>query len=94
MNEEKYPIGTEVYYSLEDYDTGGEAIYKGKITDIYDHEVNLLNVKHKMKIYKIDNKIGMQYNAFYTLEELIKMADRLKYLTKEIDKTKAIEKEV
>lgn len=94
MNEEKYPIGTEVYYQLEDYDTGEDLIYKGKITDIYNHEVNLLNKKHKMKIYKINDQIGMQRNAFYTLEELMAMANRLQYLTKEIDKTKAIEKEV
>ena len=36
----------------------------------------------------------MQCNAFYTLEELYKMANRLQYLTKEYDKEKAIEKDI
>jgi len=94
MKVEKYPIGTEVYYSLEDYDSGEDIIYKGTISKIDYHDFKIKDNSYHMKMYQVNKGLGMQCNAFYTLEELYKMANRLQYLTKEYYKEKAIEKDI
>lgn len=94
MNEEKYPIGTKVYFNSDIDDTGEVVIRQGTILSISDHDINIMGKIRTKKMYKISEGLFMQRNSFYTLEELMLMANRLQYLTKEIDKTKAIEKEV
>lgn len=85
---EKYPIGTTVYYSVEDYDTGKECIYEGKITNIYYKDLELNDTKVHMKLYAIGDGLSMQCNAFYTLEELFQLKERLEYLQQEVVKDK------
>lgn len=89
--EEKYPIGTEVYYSLEDYNTGEDIIYKGIVQNIEIKKVNLLDKEYEMKMYMLDTRMGMQCNAFYTLKELYDMAERLRYIKQIYDKDKILE---
>lgn len=91
---EKYPVGTKVYYSSEDYNTGEDVIYEGEVQDIYYHTLNLGGKELNMKLYKINDGLSMQCNAFYTLEELMSMANRLQYLLNEFDKEAAINKDV
>ena len=75
--EEKYPVGTTVYYTWDDYDTGEPVIYSGTITKITMQTINLKDKKFKAKFYQLDNGIGMMYNSFYTIEELFQLKERL-----------------
>ena len=90
---EKYPVGTKVYYSSEDYNTGEDIIYEGEVQDIYYHTLNLGGKELNMKLYKVNDGLSMQCNAFYTLDELMSMAQRLQYLVDEIDKEKVLDKD-
>ena len=90
MKKEKYPIGTEVYYSIEDYDTGESIIHKGKITKIFYNDLNLNGKTIHSKFYEINNGWSMQENCFYTINELFKMKERLEYLQNELSKEKLI----
>lgn len=74
---EKYPVGTEVYYSLEDYNTGEDIIYKGKVRKIYYTDLELNDKTFHLKMYEVRKGLGMQSNSFYTLEELFKLKTRL-----------------
>lgn len=85
-NDEKYPIGTEVYFTMEDYNSGDEIIYKGVVSDIFYHKLKLKDVTLNMKLYRVGDGIAMQCNAFYTLEELFQMKERLIYLQHELGK--------
>lgn len=78
---EKYKVGQTVYYSLEDYDTGNPVIYSGKIESIsIDKVLEYKGKTIKSKFYHLDNGIGVQENAMYTIEELFKMKEHLEHL--------------
>lgn len=85
---EKYPIGTKIYYSLEDYDTGEPVIYKTKVKTIFIKNIQIPITKKEMKvkIYEMEDGMGMTKNAFYTLQELFDMKDRLEMNINSCDK--------
>lgn len=88
--EERYPIGTEVYYSLEDYETGEDIIYKGTITKIYYTDLDVADTTLHLKMYEVNEGLGMQCNAFYTIEELFALKNRLEQTYLELSKDKLI----
>lgn len=90
INEEKYPIGTEVYYSLDDYETGEPIIYKGKITKIYYTDLDVADTTLHLKMYEVNEGLGMQCNAFYTIEELFALKERLEQTYSELSKDKLL----
>lgn len=92
-NKEKYPIGTIIYYSL-DIDDLNPKINTGKISEIFYHDLETSKGTKKIKLYKVNDSLAMMSNAFYTIEELYKMADRLHYLTNEVDKNRALLKSI
>lgn len=74
-------IGDEVYYSVEDYDTGNDVIYKAKIVNIIKEDIHLGDTILKDCIfYKLDNGTGVQRNACYTIDELFQLKERLEEL--------------
>lgn len=92
---EKYPIGTEVYYTLEDYDTGEDIIYKGKVRRIYYTDFELNEHKFHLKMYEVNKGLGMQSNNFYTIQELFKLKQRLEETYQDLAKDALlIDKEV
>lgn len=86
--DEKYPIGTEVYYSLDDWDTGEPVIYKTKVKAIVmkDIKIPITEKEMKVKIYQMENGWGMSKNSFYTLKELFDMKERLEINVNSFDK--------
>lgn len=90
MNTERYPIGTTVYYTLDDYFTGEPIIYSGTITDITVQDLYLNNKHLKCKFYKLDNGIGLMKNSFYTLHELFQLKERLEVTMNEFRKDKLL----
>lgn len=77
-------IGDKVYYSLEDYDTGEDFIYEGVVKDIYLQDIDIGGKNIELKMYKVADGLAMQRNAFYTIEELFKMKERLEFLLNEL----------
>lgn len=83
-------VGDEVFYSLEDYDTGEDIIYKGKITKIFMQDVTFIyansgketKTKKYIRLYQVADGLAMQRNAFYTIDELFKMREKLEEIIK------------
>lgn len=73
-------IGDVVAYSLEVYDTGEDVIYTGVIQDIFFQTIQIGKVKRNIKLYKVNDGLAMQRNAFYTMDELFNMKERLEKL--------------
>lgn len=90
---EKYPVGTTVYYTLDDYDTGEPVIYSGKIVKITNQTLNLNGKKFPAKFYQLDSGLGMIYNSFYTIEELFQLKEKLELTMNEFLKDKLLSQE-
>lgn len=80
MDNKDLPLGTTVYYSIEDYDSGDEVIYEGKITKIYDAPLQLQDTTINIHLYQVADGLSMQRGSFYTLPELFQFKDRIQYL--------------
>lgn len=83
---EKYPIGTRVYYSLDNWDDNGMSIYSGVIEDIKIQDLKVGDKSFKVKFYYLDNGMGLQRNAFYTIDELFQLKERLEQNMQSVEK--------
>lgn len=100
MEEEKYPVGTEVYYSLDDFDSGEPVIYKGVIKAIHRNDIKLgphpkdpkgmPTILKDAKFYEVNDGLSLMCNAFYTLDELFELKDRLELLMHETNKQRLL----
>lgn len=73
-------IGDVVAYTLEIYDTGEDVIYTGVIQDIFFQTIQIGKIKRNIKLYKVNDGLAMQRNAFYTMDELFNMKEKLEKL--------------
>lgn len=83
-NKKKLKIGDEVFYSLEDYNTGEDVIYKGTVKEIKNHKLKIKDKEIDIIFYDTGTGIGCERKSLYTLEELFEMKNRLEYLLNEI----------
>lgn len=85
MKDKELPLGTTVYYSLEDYTSGDEIIYSSTITEIYDKELKFPNgTTLPIHFYRLDDGLSLQRCSFYTLPELFQLKDRLQFIQNNI----------
>lgn len=87
-------IGSRVFYSVEDYDTGKDVIYEGYVIGFNDNQtLKLGNENINLgRFYNISDKpdgdmiVGLQRNCFYTIDDLFKIANKQKELDNLKDK--------
>ena len=78
MGREELRLGDEVYYSMEDYSTGEDIIYKGYVVGMNDNQTLKLKDKTiKLGVfYEISDRpygeviVGMQRNCLCTIKDL------------------------
>lgn len=88
-------IGSRVFYSVEDYDTGKDVIYEGYVIGFNDNQtLKLGNENINLgRFYNISDKpdgdmiVGLQRNCFYTIDDLFKIANKQKELDNLKDKS-------
>lgn len=83
---EEPTINTTVYYELEDQD-GNPTYYTSTIKSIHQHPLTLLDTTIHPTFYYVDDTLGLQRNAFYTLPELFHIKDNYQLLTSTLQST-------
>lgn len=94
MDRQELRIGDEVFYTLEDYESGEEIIHKGYIREINaDHNIRLGSIDITSTFYELSDSpngdpigIGMQRNNLYTIQDLFKIKNAYEYQQRKVEK--------
>ena len=69
-------IGDEVFYSIEDFNTKEDVIYRGVVSSINNHVLLKVGDKEiETTFYTVNEGIGMQRNSLYTLKDLFRIKE-------------------
>lgn len=83
---EEVTINTPVYYELED-SYGNPTYYTSTIKSINQQPLTLLDTTIHPTFYYVQDGLGLQRNAFYTLPQLFHIKDNYQLLTSTLQST-------